>query len=769
MVVAALALLGGCGSDGADGARGAPGQDGADGQDGAPGQNGADGQDGAPGQDGTDGMDGIDGSDATVSPTEQCTVCHDSGSLADVQEVHPGLHAGQNLDLEIIEVAADGSRAAQVTFTVYDADTGLPVQNMTMDPIRIMFNQFEPAAQPYNPDLWSEDFLYERGSTTDANLRLVQNAPGEYTYTFLETIDEAITNDGADETLNQQVSMRIRGFFNYNAVNDIYQITGLPAASTVATEVADPVNELVSTDACETCHGPRIGNVGHGGGYNKVEYCRNCHTAANGTRATNGTDLVTMIHQIHAAVDHTNGGADPGHDWTHVTYPQDVNNCEKCHQGDDADIWKMKPTIEACGSCHWDVDFTTGMNHPAGIQQNDDCQTCHEPNTLPIDVSHASENSTPHNPLVELGASTITYEINSVTVDGMGVPTVNFSIYEDGTPFTGLDTTFPPTGYTGSPNFRLAYALPQDGIDEPADWNNLGEFKSQPISIGMDDVAANSDISDAGGGTYDAVLNGVAFPANATMRAVAIDGYFTQTSTSLSRHAPSVVMAVDGDVERRAIIDFNGCLDCHERLELHGGNRVIAPETALESVAVCVTCHNPNLSSSGNTFDIADYMANPGDYNSSSDATVANYGDDPFAWPEDAQNFKELVHGIHGSDVRQTPYEHVRIRGGNAYSYDWSHVTFPGDASNCSKCHLDESYLPEEIPETALMTTVKTGMPMTFAEATTVREDLPNDEDTVISPLVGACRACHIGEEINAHIDQFGGKIGMTRFDVLNP
>ena len=39
----------------------------------------------------------------------------------------------------------------------------------------------------------------------------------------------------------------------------------------VATEVAAPVGNIVETSACNSCHGPRIGNVGHGGGYNLVE------------------------------------------------------------------------------------------------------------------------------------------------------------------------------------------------------------------------------------------------------------------------------------------------------------------------------------------------------------------------------------------------------------------------------------------------------------------------------------------------------------------
>ena len=176
----------------------------------------------------------------------------------------------------------------------------------------------------------------------------------------------------------------------------------------------------------------------------------------------------------------------------------------------------------------------------------------------------------------------------------------------------------------------LAYALPQDGIDSPADWNNVGQNQGQPLGVSLSSVIASATAGTATG-TFDVVLSTTPFPAGAKMRAVGMDGYFTQTALALGRHTASVVKEVSGDSKRRAIINFKGCLDCHESLELHGGSRTIAAATADGSVAVCVMCHNPNLSSSGNTFDMSRY---PTLTNASTADTIATYGTDPFAWPE---------------------------------------------------------------------------------------------------------------------------------------
>ncbi|MCC6528532.1 MAG: OmcA/MtrC family decaheme c-type cytochrome [Polyangiaceae bacterium] len=779
----AVALAGCEGPEGPPGLNGANGLDGADGTDGTNGTNGTDGTNGTNGTNGTDGLPGQDGQNYQGSKVAQCSLCHSAGDIADAAQMHPGVTDPlMNLNLAITQVS-NNAGALAVTFTASDAATGNPITNLTMAPLRFMFNQYLPKANAYENAIWSEDKFYEQSSTSGSASRFVQSPPGTYTYTFLETIAQGVANDGVNVAYPTQVVMRVSGFGTYNRANAVYQMTDIAmAAGATATPVATPVGEIVTTAACESCHGPRIGNVGHGGGYNKVEYCRNCHTQDPASTFTDGgvttsflaagLDLRTMIHQIHSAIDHTKGGVDPGFDWTEVTYPQDTRNCDKCHQGVDGDRWNTLPTRSACGSCHFDISFVSpapaGMTlHTGGAQAtNQNCGLCHDPAT--IRGFHVTDVSTPNNPDVPPGASNFTYQINSVTVDAGGVPTVNFAILKDGVAITDLQTTYPPTGFTGGPSFLLSYSQAQDGVTDPVDWNNLGKAAAQPQSVSLQSVATTLTPG-AVAGTYDVALTAATFPAGSTRRAVGMNAYFTQVSPAVARHTTSVVKAVTGDAVRRDILQVTGCVDCHEIFEGHGGSRVIAADTVeANNPLICLQCHVPNLSSSGRTFDMAGYT--PGS-NADTDAAIALFGNDSMLWPEDTNNFKDLIHGIHSSDVRVDPYEFVRIRGGNAYGFDWSEVRFPNNASRCGKCHTGTSYAINAMPTGVLATTKVTdnGAITDAASVTAARATVPNDDDLVLSPVVAACNSCHNGATVEAHMDQNGGGFGLTRAELLAP
>ena len=87
-----------------------------------------------------------------------------------------------------------------------------------------------------------------------------------------------------------------------------------------------------------------------------------------------------------------------------------------------------------------------------------------------------------------------------------------------------------PSDLTGSPSFLLPYALAQDGIDAPADYNNRGQSAGQPVSVSIANLAAGNggSLEPAGDGAFTAVIS-TAYPEGATMRAVALQGYYSQT------------------------------------------------------------------------------------------------------------------------------------------------------------------------------------------------------------------------------------------------
>jgi hypothetical protein len=296
----------------------------------------------------------------------------------------------------------------------------------------------------------------------------------------------------------------------------------------------------------------------------------------------------------------------------------------------------------------------------------------------------------------------------------------------------------------------LAWALPQDGIDAPAEYNNLNspDPPSSSTGNGGGDAASISigELWDAGDITgdsagYTATLLSTSwtrpesFPASATMRAVALQSYFRQIvgvdNDVIGRHTPAVMKPVPGDAVRRQVVKSGytndndpltgqpeGCLECHETLKLHGGSRV-------NNVQVCVFCHNPNKSSSGRTADPMGILRPD---------TVAVVGSDPLLWPEATNNFwPEKFH-------------------------------FPGDLMDCTKCHIGDSYVPSSVPANTLWDTERTttGDPAeTREDIIAARSSVPNLTDLVDSPIAGACYYCHDDGEAESHILLQGGKLSI--------
>ena len=76
-----------------------------------------------------------------------------------------------------------------------------------------------------------------------------------------------------------------------------------------------------------------------------------------------------------------------GTDFSKVAYPADPTdprNCSTCHSqksgAAQATAYLTNSSREACGACHNDVNFATGVNHPGGPQFDDKlCSNCHIP------------------------------------------------------------------------------------------------------------------------------------------------------------------------------------------------------------------------------------------------------------------------------------------------------------------------------------------------------------------------------------------------------
>jgi len=583
-----------------------------------------------------------------------------------------------------------------------------------------------------NPDYWYSYVVNNDGIPSYDSPRrrgtLVANDDNTYTYTFATDVGN---NPAYDPTAAHRLGAQVGGDTGFGPSNLVFDY--MPDGSAVTHK-----HDVAMTSSCNECHDPLISH----GLRREVGYCVTCHNPGS-VIAGESFNLGPMVHKIHSANPDFFEG-----EWSDVTYPQDLRNCRKCHSGDDAatpqgNNWRTFQNADSCfNSCHAVPEsvLDRAAFHTSIIGN---CGACHNNEivaVLNIDKIHTTPNATENNPGLLAGQRKIEYEIDRVGFRE-GNLNIIFRILSNGTALNLKNLPADLAGPGSWPGFLIAYALPQDGIDAPADFNNLGNSAGQPKSINLGNLADGSAGTLAcADGTCTATIPNP-FPAGSRMRTVGLQGYFQQNigGETIALHTQSVVKTLVSDTPRRSIADSTGCAACHEIFEGHGGNRVF---TADGGVGICTLCHNPNLTSSGRTIDL--------DH------------------PEATNNFKDMIHGIHAADVRTTDYEFVRNFRGSATYYNWSEVTFPGNIANCNKCHVGNSYLPDGVPEGSLLTTNRTtgqmsGMDQTVDEVVTARDNVPNDTDWVITPVTGACYACHDSSAVQAHMKQFGGGIDVNR------
>jgi OmcA/MtrC family decaheme c-type cytochrome len=289
-------------------------------------------------------------------------------------------------------------------------------------------------------------------------------------------------------------------------------------------------------------------------------------------------------------------------------------------------------------------------------------------------------------------------------------------------------------------------------------------------------------------GYYTATIKGAnSFPVGAKLRAVSLQGYFTQVSgpaappaAGIGRHAISVIVPVNGDAVRRTVVDATKCAGCHEWFEGHGGNRVYETQ-------VCVACHVPGLASTGR--GVPDSLMNTWRFTISDEKILKDWGFDKtlpnaaLKLPVTSNNFKEMIHGIHIGRERPTPRTFQSARDATSRSVvqllDFRRMDFPGKINNCETCHVTftgtgagatQTYAT--IPSGALATAYES-IDATYAAATTAGTATPadakrslntaNTTDTVRTPWAGACGSCHESSAARAHMAINGGSVDVTR------
>jgi len=577
---------------------------------------------------------------------------------------------------------------------------------------------------------------------------------------------------------------------------------------------------MQDTKFCVTCHTDQRK-------YGRTEAVAGTTTtfdSAKGTYLVDGRAigwLPNYVHKIHMGERLTKTGYNyAAVKFNEVTYPQPIQNCKKCHDGTagaanqtaQGDNWKNVPSRLACGSCHDGINFATGKGltladaenglttstygHVGGAQADDkSCALCHSAAAIPVyHVTVDSKGSAdrggypvntadntpaaglpagqgPAVPLQSLlnspaGVYKMDYEIKQVTVTGAAgakKPTVVYRILKDGQPVTLNATGFLITGVDGTPNITLAWAVPQDGVASPSDWNfvnNLGGGIS--VKDIRDAVGGHSQTGPDASGYYTASLN-VVVPDNATMVTAAMPvGYqgFIQLNHAdypkgiRLRESKFVMKTADGYTARRSVVDGDKCNKCHGQLgvapSFHSGSR--------NNGAGCALCHNPNRATGHvglGTPPLNPYYFGGG-------------------WFVGAKN---LVHSIHASAKREQAFNYLATP---AKPNGFKEVTYPGVLKTCETCHLPGTYDFSASASSAALPNL--------LWATDVAGNMTNDATTnptgitpvgqnpwvkligageidyrtnnlVSSPIASACFGCHDSSLAVQHMQSNGGTL----------
>ncbi|MGP8243549.1 MAG: OmcA/MtrC family decaheme c-type cytochrome [Bryobacteraceae bacterium] len=501
--------------------------------------------------------------------------------------------------------------------------------------------------------------------------------------------------------------------------------------------------DVVRTADCNACHGSAItttstnGLAAHGGSRRTVDLCIMCHQPQNSDPNTgNSLDMKVFIHQIHmgSSLPSVQAGApyqiigyqNSVNDFSTVVFPANVERCQACHNPKNGaaqtNAWMTTPSAAACGSCHNNVNFATGANHPGGAQANDtQCASCHIPQgTQSFDASiigaHTIADQAP-----ELGG--LNFKLLQVSNGTAGnKPTVTFTVRDK----TGAGIAM-SNFTTGSNSLSLTMAGPTSDYG----YTSFGSDVTTPGYV----TESATGASCTGDGTCQYTFTH-AVPAKATgtytigiegrLSATLFTGTPQQTTTNYGGTNQVINFSVDGTpvAPRRTIITMANCNACHSYLEVHGDLR--------NNVQYCVLCHNPSET----------------DSSTRPSATVVSQR----SLPNQGVNFTMMIHKIHsGVNLAADGASYTIIgHGGSVNDFAYAFTSVPAPITNTGV------RFPAMGPSGAVYDTAECYMCHSGGSEAVlpVGKNPVTDPQGPINPApttTSACTACHVLASDYAH------------------
>ncbi len=619
------------------------------------------------------------------------------------------LRPGLQIQINSASITSDGT--ITTTYTLTDP-MGLPLDAAgvyTPGPITLSF------VAAYIPNNAQQYVAYTTRSQSGAAGTMInagadtggvttQIGQGQYQYVF-HTKAAAAFDATATHTIGIYGN---RNLSTFNLTNNYATATYnfVPNGSTV-----NKTRDVVVTASCDNCH-DQLSH--HGGNRRGVQLCVLCHTPQSTDPVTGNTvDFNVMVHKIHmgsqlpsviAGRAYTVGNTS----YATVVFPSDPRRCQACHNPNSgakqANAWLTNPSRATCGACHDNVDFSTGANHPGGIQTDDSqCASCHIPQgSIDFDASISGAHIVPTDSSLLSG---INVAITGVTNTSAGQnPSVAFTV-------TDKDGAAIPLASLNSLSFTMAGPTSDYGYTSfGADVTTRGYVTESALRAACSGSACSYTFTHA-------------IPANATgTYAIGVESRRIERILAGTPKAQSVTYGAKNQVAyfsvdssamqpRRTVVQISNCNKCHTALSVHG--------TLRNQTEYCVLCHNPS-----NT----DFAMRP----SATDPAQR-------ALPPQGVNFNLLIHRIHTGDNLPALGRTYTVIGFGGSINDFTDVRFPamsptgapGDTRKCSLCHVNGS--EQSLP---------------LGKNAVVDPQGPLNPDP---PITAACTGCHADLPSAAH------------------
>jgi OmcA/MtrC family decaheme c-type cytochrome len=600
---------------------------------------------------------------------------HEKAYFADaatVNFVRPGLI----ITVNSASVAADGTIAT--TFTVTDPQ-GLPLDRTGVTTPGAISLSFVAAYIPKGQEQYTAyttrpasgaaiPSTNQAGSDSGGIYNTV--ATGQYTYTF-NTRAPSGFDTGATHTIGIYGSRNLTEFsLGTNYASTTYNF--VPNGSAVTT-----TRDVIRTSSCNKCHDQLSA---HGGSRRGMNMCVLCHQPQTLDPDTGNTvDFKVMVHKIHMGSQLPSVQAGKPYrligfngavsDWSTVVFPADIRRCESCHEqgtgAAQANVYLTKPAETACGSCHDDVNFRTGVNHAGGPQINDDmCANCHIPQgELPFDASIIGAHTIPSESSLLGGLAVAIKQVTSELAGNK--PTVTFTVQDGKGAALALSNLSSLSFTMAGPTTDYGYTSFGSDVTT-AGYVTESALRSSCDAQGLCTYTFTHAVPAQAKGTY-------AIGVEARRTETLLPGTTTAMTVTYGARNQVVYFSTDGTplAARRTVVSTDNCNQCHAALSLHGSLR--------NQTEYCVFCHNPS-----NTDAATRAMAqNPADK----------------AAPPQGIAFPLMVHRIHTGENMVADGGSYTVVGFGGSHNDFSTVRYapmspqgtPGDTRNCAICHVNDS------------------------------------------------------------------------------